>query len=453
VSQGKAATGIPESPAGRQLQWILLRIADPGEGATAEDRARFAPATPVAEPDEEFRGFFARLAARFGSFELSSVDARSEVSLAVVLEASGDKRWRISCQVEETEPHRIIALDWERVLDFDLVVREATEADAPALAEIERRCPLVLGDSAMVIDRGDDYFSFARLMEDVTVSLGLIDGEPAGINCGALLTVRIGGVDQRIMIAIHTRILPEHQRKGLWGALSKLLSKKYGPGRGVVGSCGYGSVDNAAIQRGFAHVAEKWDPGPVRAHLDCAGLSGAEVGRIATPRDAPRIVEILNACHGNEEMYTPYTVESLTARLERAPGQYSWDRVRLSENAVVGVWPAGDTMRVITQTGGTGGAQLESRRGVVLDYGFVPGDAGAESPGEDELVALLGSWCTWLAKRGMDTLAIFSSEASHGYARICQLARETESFYAWTPGVPVPERLRQNGMYVDAIYF
>ena len=450
MSQDESSTAVPNSPVGRQLRWILERVADAGAGAGVEDRARFAPSVPVSESNDEFRAFFERLANRFGSTALSSIEKPSEFALAAVLTASDDKRWRISCRVEETEPHRIVAFDWERALDFEVVVREATEADAPALAEIERRCPLVLGDSAMVIDRGDDYFAFARLMEDVTVSLGLIDGEPAGINCGALCTARIGGVDQRIMIAIHTRVLPEHQRKGLWGALSKLLSKKYGPGRGVVGSCGYGSVDNVAIQRGFAHVAEKWDPGPVRAHLDCADLSGPDVGRLATPRDAPRIVEILNACHDNEEMYTPYTVESWTERLERAPGQYSWDRVRLSQNAVVGVWPAGDTIRVITETGGT---RVESRRGVVLDYGFIPGDSGAESPGEAELSALLGGWCTWLAKRGMDTLAIFSSEASHGYARICQLARETEAFYAWTPGVPVPKSLRQNGMYVDAIYF
>ena len=53
----------------------------------------------------------------------------------------------------------------------------------------------------------------------------------------------------------------------------------------------------------------------------------------------------------------------------------------------------------------------------------------------------------------MDSLAIFSSEASHGYATISELARETEAFYAWTPGIAVPERLREAGMYVDAIYF
>ena len=79
------------------------------------------------------------------------------------------------------------------MLDFDVVVREATEADGAALAEIERRSPLVLDDRKVVIDRGEDYFAFARLMEDVTVCFGLIDGTPAGINCGALCTAGTSG--------------------------------------------------------------------------------------------------------------------------------------------------------------------------------------------------------------------------------------------------------------------
>ena len=435
----------PDSPAGRQLVWILQQIACAGEGTSDRDRARFVAGNPLSEAAGELRGLFQRLATRFGSFEIESTEGSSDFAVAAVLEGH-ERRWRVSCNVEETEPHRIAALEWERVLDFEVVVREATEADGPALAEIERQSPLVLGDETMVIDRGDDYFAFARLMEDVTVSLGVIDGEPAGINCGAVRTARVGGADLRIMVAIHTRIVPEHQRKGLWGALSRLLGEKYSRASGVAGSCGYGSVDNIAIQRGFAGVPEKWDPGPVRAQLDCTALSGPHVGRTATPEDAPRIVEILNACHGREEMYTPYTVESLSARLARAPDPYSWDRVRLTENAVVGVWPAGDTIRVVTETQGR---RVESRRAVVLDYGFRPGEAAAEQ----ELVALLAGWCTWLAKRGLDTLSIFSSEASHGYGAIHEIARETEAFYAWTPGIAVPDHLHESGVYVDPIYF
>lgn len=436
---------IPSTPAGGQLAWLLERIAVAGEGFLPEERGRFAPGTPL-HGEADLAGFFARLASRFGPFELSTVEARSPALLEALLEAAQGRKWCLACRVEEDEPHRIAEVEWHRVLDFEVEVREATDADGAGLAELERSCPIQLREGSMAIDRGEDYFAFARLMEDVTVSLGLVDGQPAGVNCGALRTARVDGVDQRIMVAIHTRIHPEHQGKGLWGALSRPLGEKYSRARGVVGSIGYGSVDNAAIQRGFAHVPEKWDPGPVRAHLDCTSIAGPEAGRRASPDDAAHIVGILNACHEGEEMYTPYTVDTLRARVERAPAQYSWEHIFLTANAVVGVWAAGESIRVITDANGE---RRESRRGVVLDYGFVPGSAGAEA----ELESLLRGWCARLAKRGLDTLAIFTSAASRGHDTICALARETEAFYAWTPGVPVPSRLAEAGIYVDAIYF
>ncbi len=86
----------------------------------------------------------------------------------------------------------------------------------------------------------------------------------------------------------------------------------------------------------------------------------------------------------------------------------------------------------------------------MLDYGFVPVQSGA---GESELMALLSGWRRRLATSGMDTLSILTSAASPGYRTICQLARDTEAFYAWTPGIAVPERLAEAGLYVDAIYF
>ena len=33
------------------------------------------------------------------------------------------------------------------------------------------------------------------------------------------------------------------------------------------------------------------------------------------------------------------------------------------------------------------------------------------------------------------------------------IAGAVEAFHAWTPGIEVPERLAENGVYVDAIYF
>jgi hypothetical protein len=353
------------------------------------------------------------------------------------------QRWRLTCAVEAAPPHRIEELDWQRLFDGDVTVREATQADARALAEIERRCPVVLGESSIAFDRGDDYFAFARLMADVTVAIGFVGGEPAAINCGAAHSVRIAGQERRVMTAIHTRVRPEHQGKGLWGALSRVLSEKYKPGADVLTGRGFVSVDNAAMQHGFAQVPNKWSARALRVQLDCAALAGPPAGRPATPADADRIVEVLNRCHADEEMYLPYTVGSLAERLARAPAQYSWGRVWLGEGAVVGVWPAGESIRLVMRSHGR---EWESRRGLVLDYGFISGSDG-------ELEALLRAWCAWLAERNLDTLSIFTSERSPGYASLVRLARDVDAFDLWTPDMAEPPGAAERGLYIDQVYF
>jgi hypothetical protein len=85
--------------------------------------------------------------------------------------------------VEEQAPHRIAQIEWRRQFDFRVEVREATDSDAAVLAEIERRSPIELGARSIYFDCGDDYFAFARLMEDVTVGIASV---PAFVGCGAM---------------------------------------------------------------------------------------------------------------------------------------------------------------------------------------------------------------------------------------------------------------------------
>ena len=434
----------PKTPAGDQLAWYLDRVASGGEGASGADAERLAQSLfPRCVPsgDNAVDGW-KRLQAQMAPFSIESVEADGEYAVSLEVAAAGDKRWRIRCEVEKDEPYRIAGLEWQRLFDFEVTVREATEADSHVLSEIKRRCPLVLNNKTITFDRGDDYFAFARLMEDVTVGIGFVDGVPAGINCGAAHDVSIDGDEKRIMTAIHTRVLPEHQKKGLWGAVSRVLGEKYPP-TVIAGSHGFVSVDNAAMQRGFANTPNKWPVQALRCQLACAGLAGPPSGRPATRDDAPRIVELLNGCHGDEEMYVPYTIESLVARLGRAPHQYTWDHVSLTGNAVARVWPAGESIRVIVEADGR---RSESRRGLVLDYGFAPG-------ADDELESLLRACCGRLAERGFDTLSVFTSERSPGVGRLRGLASELDAFDMWTPGILVPERAAERGLYVDQVYF
>ena len=184
--------------------------------------------------------------------------------------------------------------------------------------------------------------------------------------------------------------------------------------------------------------------GVLRARIHTEDMAGPAAGRAATPADAARIVDILNTSRGREEMYLPYTLESLGSRLSKDPSLYTWDDVWLGDGAVVGVWPVGDKVRTIITKDGV---STESRPGYVLDYGFEPG-------AEDEFELLLRAWCDWLQSRGMDRLSILTSEGSAGCGVIRTMTDDVEQLVMNTsPPIPPPDDLTVRGLYADHIYF
>ena len=441
----EALETAPATPAGRQAAWYLRRLHSLGDGAGLADQDHYAPTMPVGfrtpQTDEAQREDWRAFAGRIGApLEALAIVPTSDFAVEATLTAAKDRRWKLILAVEEQAPFRITKLDIQRVHDFELVVREAVPADALTMSDLERRCPIELGDTRFWFDRGERYFDFARLTEDCTVGLATVDGAPAAMTCGVRHTVRIGGALKSIVTVSHLRVLPEHQRKGLWGAANRVL-EKYWPV--VDGSSAYIALDNAGMQHGFRHTPDKWPTPLHRLRLSCARLAGPAFGRAATPDDAATIVARLNAFHGDEEMFVPYTEERLAARLTRAPDLYSWDKVWLADGAVMGVWPAGRAMRVVTERGGV---QTHSDPGLVLDYAFAP---GAEAAFE----GLLRAWCGWLAARGMDQLTIFTSPQGPGADLLTSLADEVEPYNMWSPGIPVPDGAETRGLYVDPVHF
>lgn len=323
----------------------------------------------------------------------------------------------------------------------EITIRRAIEADGPTLAELERSSPLVTAESQLIIDRGDDYFAASRLMEDVTVALAEVDGEPAGVFCGALHRTLLGGVERNMLYIHHARILPRFQDLGLGKKMSAFVSEPYKDR--VDSSYWYISPANEHSQ-GFARNAQnRWSFGPSMIGIDTKAFAGPPAGRPATPEDAPAIIGMLNAAHEGEEMFLPYTPESLAGRLARDPSLYSWNRLWLTESAVVGVWPEGEVLsvRVISASGET----TESRGACVLDFGYLPGQ-------EAELIGLLGAWSTWLSQRGMDELSIFSSPHTRHWDLLSPLGHHTP-FHFWTPNIPQPADSDRHGLYVDHVYF
>lgn len=435
---------LPDSPAGRQLSWWIGMLNRDGEGAVPGDWDRYTPELraqfgPMPDAEDQVAVWRAN-AERLGKVTDAVVEEDEDFEIKVATRTAKDRRWLLTVAVEPDPPHRMTRFRTERRYDFELGFREATAADAAILADIERRCPIVMGDVSVHFDRGDDYMAATRLMEDCSIGLASVDGVPAAVSCGAEHVVRVGGVLKKMITVSHLRVLPEHQRKGLWGAANKVLDKYRDH---IDGSNAYISVDNLGMQHGFTNTPNKWGQTIDRAVLDCAAMAGPTAGRTATPADVEEVVARLNAFHDEEEMFVPYTAASFTARMQRAPDLYGWDRVWLTDGALVGAWAHGNALRAITVAAGK---RTTSISGVVLDYAFdASGEAGFE--------ALLRAWCGHLAKQGVDSLVIYTSPASPGAALIKSLAREVGGFFMWTPGIEVPEGAENRGLYVDAIYF
>jgi hypothetical protein len=433
---------IPDTPAGRQLAWWATMQARDGEGVVAADLDRYGPAFRRGDMTaERLAEIFRNDRARMGDMVELGLEQVSDLAIVARMRTSKDRKLKISLKVEPDPPHRIAEFRFERQHDFKLEVREAAgPEDALIVADIEWRCPIVMGDTSVWFDRGERYFDFSRLLEDCTVGLASVDGVPAAVSCGAERVVRVGGELKTLYVVSHLRVLPEHQRKGLWGAANSALSKYWDR---THGSQAYISVDNLGMQHGFQGTPDKWPMVVERVELDCAALAGPPAGRPATADDAAEIAARLNSFHGAEELYVPYDGAGFARRVERAPDLYGWDKVWLTEGALVGVWPAGQALRTVTDVAGV---QTVTMPAVVMDYAFAP---GAEAAFE----ALLRAWCGALAAMGIDTLIIYTSPASPGSALINGLARSTGAFFTWTPGIHPPADAASRGLYTDAAYF
>jgi hypothetical protein len=430
---------LPDTPVGQRVGWYIERLRNAVPPSDEEIEANFEPSAKIWAPPLRDERAWRLLAESADGLISGTITVRSETQIDIDGATPEGRRWRYHFVVDPLTT-RLVEFVIEWVQEEDVAVRLATEPDSPALADIERRSPMLLGDTSVTIDRGDDYFAAARLMEDVSVAVAEVDGAPSAVQCAAAQTVCVGDKSYRMGYFHHLRILPEHQRKGLFQKLNQLLSERYMPPH-VDGTYAYVSPDNAASQRLFS-FAQAWPVQPVLCKLPAGALRGPRVGRRATPADAASIVETINSCHHREEMFCPYSVGFLTARLARA-AQYSWSNVLITDRAVVGVWPAGDSLTTIVDSP-TG--RTTERDGFVLDHGAVPG-------GESDYEALLRYWCTELDDRGFTNLVTFTSPQSPSYPVLAELKGEMQPFDLFVFGPECPNGADRRGVYVDLIYF
>ncbi len=121
------------------------------------------------------------------------------------------------CHVEPAAPPRAVGTAGSVAVE----VRNATEADNPALLELAAACPME-GDIGLSIRRQPDFFALNRLEGD-RWRVGVVDG-PAGRPVGCIATaermVYLDGHPSRSMYVSDLKVHPRHRGSGAADALT-----------------------------------------------------------------------------------------------------------------------------------------------------------------------------------------------------------------------------------------
>jgi hypothetical protein len=424
------------SKAAATVQWAMesLSAADTPE-RRAEARAVMAPnwRDPARVPY-----LLASWGDKLGPHRVAGAGFADDGAVEVLLVDVRERRWVLRCELEPVAPRRIRTVCLSRELPPGVRVRAGRKEDLDGILALDRACPIVRNDGTKVwIDRGARWLDWLQLQGHSMAVIAEAEDRVIAVDAAALRDVRIGGRDYVLIYRHQTRVLPEWQRSGILWALTAFGAAQRSP----LADGAHSFIDprNDAMRTMFQ--SQEWKTSGFRAQLPCAALAGPAAGRPAVPDDAARIAALVNATHGRSETFVPYTIESLTERLARAPASYAWPQLRVDSYAFLGVWPVLERVTVETSNG-----RRESVRALALDWGF-------DGPhGLDELEALLHSACTELAAAGATHLSVFASDATPGADRVRGLA-QTIAPFTFNCMIPEPPDTAERGLYVDPVFF
>ena len=113
TSPGEVEATIPETPAGRQLSWVLDQLnGDPSALTDASIEAHFAPGFLQQVPAGQLRDVFGQLAAAGPWSFVSVVEEQGETGMRAIVRGA-DAAQLVSIAVEAEEPFRIVGLLFE----------------------------------------------------------------------------------------------------------------------------------------------------------------------------------------------------------------------------------------------------------------------------------------------------------------------------------------------------
>ncbi|HUP84319.1 MAG TPA: hypothetical protein VM143_01510 [Acidimicrobiales bacterium] len=430
-----------------RIPWLLAQIGASPPLTSPEDAA-----ASIAGDDP--MGLLHWLAGQLQGFALDSITRASDVAATVRVSCPNGRTWDLKVTLEDAPTQRIEWVQLDRALLDGMEVRVAGPGDGAGIAEVCRNTEIVLGDLAVTIDPGEDYFAAIRLMDQATVLVATHHDRVVAVHCGVSYPITYNGERQNMSQILHSRVLKEYAGLGLWSIMNRILvngSRARGVEAARTGGyfqngCAYFAADNEAARR-LNGAQSPWSFQPLRLVLSCEWLATRATTiewHAADPTDAVHVVELLNDTHAGEELFVPYTEASLRERLGRAPDAYGWPNLLVSDDAVIGVWNAGRTHT--KRRLDAGGSTRSSVRALVFDHGF---RAGAE----DAFEQILAEAARRAMAAGMTHLTIFTSDAARGSTRLRELAEESEPYILSTPYTPEPEGAAARGLYVDQVYF
>jgi len=152
-------------------------------------------------------GFWNR---RMGAFEVSGAHCDVEGALEVGLRDEKGRPWTLRCRIGTTPPYLLDFYSLAKPLPPGVRVRIATEADAPALAALERACPIELDDGSHVtMVRGRSVLEQVRMAAGWARLWLVVDGETlVACDANAVHPARVGGRTVELVYRFHTRVAP-----------------------------------------------------------------------------------------------------------------------------------------------------------------------------------------------------------------------------------------------------
>jgi len=433
---------IAESPLGERFEFMLKQMRYGDVDLSDEKLSSVFVTGPNFPPLHMTRTRLQGPIRRLGEFTVTGYERIGEFMAFANISDTRNRYFCLAIGLEKEEPFRIYAYD----LFSDppgASARLATESDAEALHQIELKTPLIVENTEITYDRGSDYFQAERLMGNAITFIVEKGGVPVGFRGRVAHNIRIGGNVWNAIYVHRFRLLPEAQRGGIFDKAIRAMYEYHESEYSSTVNYAFmaaGNILRSGDKPKQNFTFNHWPVFPERIVIDTEKNAGEPMGIPATSKNATLLATLFNATHDQEELYNPYTVESLTSRLTRESNAYSWGDIVIAKNAALGIWRAGLGVKRETD-----GSITNDVRALVLDFGCDPG-------AEEELVDLIRSACGILTEEGHTELSIFTSPPSPAYSELAALAKRKEP-YVVSCYIDWPEENKKKGVYVDQLYF